>query len=143
MIINRSYLIERAKLFIDNQQKNNQQQGNEADKLYQIKMNFPKWLRSIIFHPFNPVYSVYLQHKIFKNKAANNSIKIPVLHRFATDYLYYFIENDCNFNTDLYYSKEDEAEIAEFIDNRIKSVISCASIPIKKSKKKCLLKDLN
>lgn len=121
MLINRNYIIQKSFEFIKEQQKYNYSSKANADKLYVIKTRFPKWLRSIIFHPFNPAYSIFLQYKATRNKG--NFINFEALQPFSVDFLQYYLANDFEFDSSLYYPTQDDVEIESFICNRIKSLI--------------------
>ena len=131
MLINKEYLINRLTQLAKEKQVNNQQDKIKTDKLYLIKLRFPKWLRSIIFHHFNPAYSIYLQRKASKNK--NNQLKLGAIQPFALDLLQYLKSDDLQFDSSLYYPEEDEPKLAAFIDNNLKSIIpGYPDIPMEK-----------
>jgi len=121
MIINREYIIDRLNEIASEKLKSQQHSKNKADKLFDIKQRFPKWMRSALFHPFNPAYSIYLQYKLKKAKN-NDIIQIP-LHPFAVEFLKYCMTHDLNFNTSEYYPKEDLPNLVSYIDNRIESIL--------------------
>lgn len=124
MIIDQNYIRKRMTVLIKTNQSSQKQEQTKRDRLYKIKLLFPKWLRSIVFHPFNPVYSVFLQHKQWKNNNKKSFIQLEQLNPYATNFIDYIFENNVYFDTSLYYPQEDEAAIARFIDNRIKSFIN-------------------
>lgn len=123
MIINKNYLIQRADILIKQKQKSLDAYTVNDDKLYRVKMLFPKWLRNIVFHPFNPVYSVFVQYKALKRKEKNH-INLRKLYPFAVDFFEYCFTHDICFDTSVYFPKEDECQIEAFIDNRLKSVLA-------------------
>jgi len=121
MIINREYIIDRLNKIASEKQKSQQHAKNKADKLFDIKQRFPKWLRSVLFHPYNPAYSVYLQKKALKNRGSQ--IYIEPLHPYSIEFFNYILNNDVQFDTSLYFPKEDEEKIISFIDYRLKALI--------------------
>ncbi|SHF73734.1 FkbM family methyltransferase [Dysgonomonas macrotermitis] len=123
MLINKSYIFSRIELLVKEKQDSLLSTKTEDDKLYKIKLRFPNWFRNIIFHPLNPAYSVLVQYKASKRKK-KNQINIRLLHPFAIDFMQYCYTHDVEFDTDLYYPKEDEPRIISFIDNRLKSLIA-------------------
>ncbi|WP_029906024.1 FkbM family methyltransferase [Prevotella sp. 10(H)] len=123
MLIDNAYIHKRLDDLIKEKQNSAQAEKENADKLYRIKMRFPKWLRIMVFHPFNPAYSVYLQRKASRNKSKNDFMALGALHPLAVDFVKYCFQKDINFNPSSFYPKEDESEIVQFIDNRLKSVI--------------------
>ncbi|WP_160111084.1 FkbM family methyltransferase [Dysgonomonas sp. Marseille-P4361] len=54
----------------------------------------------------------------------NNFIQLEQLNLYATNFIKYIFLNKVDFDTSLYYKKEDEDAIVEFIDNRIKSCLN-------------------
>lgn len=122
MLIDNAYIKQRFEQLVKEKQELGQIERSKNDKLYNIKMLFPKWMRKIVFHPLNPFYSVFVQYKASKSKA-DNCINIHPLHPFAVDFLQYVLHNDFSIETELYFPKEDEAIIIPYIDNRLKSVI--------------------
>lgn len=131
MIINESYISFRIAELIKEKQGSNRTEQTKQDKLYRIKLLFPKWIRNIIFHPFNPTYSIYLQYKQRKNLDKKNFLQLEQLNLYATEFIQYIFSNKVNFDTCQYYKEEDEKAIIEFIDNRIKSCLNgFTSIPI-------------
>lgn len=122
MLINNAYVTQRLEQLIREKQESGQMERTKADKLYNIKMLFPEWLRNIIFHPFNPFYSVFVQYKTNKKKQ-KNYINIHPLHPFAVDFTQYCLHNNFSIDTDLYFPKEDEVTVISYIDNRLKSII--------------------
>ncbi len=123
MIIDKPYILSRIELLIKDKQDSIQSIKSKDDKLYGIKMRFPKWLRNMVFHPFNPVYSVWVQHKASK-RVKKNQINIRLLHPFAIDFVHYCYTHDARLDTSLYFPQEDEPKIVSFIDNRLKSLIA-------------------
>lgn len=139
MIINRNYILEQVNFFIQEKQSFNCQSKNKNDKLFDIKMAFPKWIRNIVFHPFNPVYAVYLQIKQTGNK--QNKVRLDPLHIFAVDFFEYILNNPIQFDTNVYYNVDDQKEIETFISNRIKSLIpGYSDIPMTKEMKDMFVK---
>ncbi|MFV0418402.1 MAG: FkbM family methyltransferase [Dysgonomonas sp.] len=122
MLINNAYITQRLEQLIKEKQESKQIERDKADKLYNIKMLFPKWLRNIVFHPLNPFYSVFVQYKASKRKQ-KNYINIHPLHPFAVDFIQYYLHNSFVIDTELYFPKEDEETIISYIDNRLKSII--------------------
>lgn len=134
MIITPQYISQRITELIKKKQQAQKKEQTEKDKLYRIKLFFPKWLRKIIFHPFNPAYSVFLQYKQWKKADKNDFIQLEKLNMYATDFTQYVYANNTNFDTSLYYPAEDETAIAKLIDCRLKSLINgYSSIPIENS----------
>lgn len=134
MIINQDYILQQMAVLIKEKQCSQKKDQTEKDKLYRIKIFFPKWLRSIIFHPLNPVYSVFLQHKQWKNNHKKEVLPLEQLNLYATDFIQYILGNNVNFDTGLYYPQEDETTITRLIDNRIKSFINgYNSIPLEEN----------
>lgn len=135
MIINERYISQRIAELIKIKQNSQRVEQVKQDRLYKIKLLFPKWLRSIIFHPFNPAYSIYLQNKQNKRLNKNNYIQLEQLNLYATNFIKYIFSNKIEFDTSLYYKKEDEEAIVEFIDNRIKSCLNgFSTIPVTSQK---------
>lgn len=124
MIIDNNYLVQRIETLIKEKQQSSRIEQKESNRLYQIKLRFPQWLRGIIFHPFNPVYSIYLQRKASIRKSKENYIPLESLHPLAVEFARYCFSQKVNFDSNIYYPHEDEAEIISFIDNRLKSVIA-------------------
>lgn len=120
MIIDKSYVFQRVDCLTNTQSGVLDKELTANDKLYRIKMRFPEWIRNIIFHPFNPAYSMFLQNK--NKKADRNFIAIQPLYPFAVDFAKYIITNNVSFDTNLFL-KEDEEMLLQFIDNRFKSLI--------------------
>lgn len=146
MIINQQYISHRISELIKEKQGVNQTEQDKQDKLYRIKLLFPKWIRDIIFHPFNPAYSIYLQYKQRKNLDKKSFIQLEQLNLYATEFIQYIFNNKINFDTNLYYEKkEDEETIVGFIDNRIKSCLNgFNTIPIANNKiKEALAWEIN
>ncbi|MFR9166261.1 MAG: FkbM family methyltransferase [Dysgonomonas sp.] len=120
MIIDREYVVNRAFQLIQEKQQNSLKRKSNNDKLFRIKQRFPVFLRKIIFHPYNPAYSVFLQSKTNQNQLQ----KIPSLHPYAVDMVKYFLDNDMVFDTSSYYPESNDTDIKSFIDYRLKSVIN-------------------
>lgn len=136
MLIDKTYIVQRLDYLIKEKQQVAQPERAKADKLFRIKDKFPEWLRSILFHPFNPAYSVFVQYKASKKKGVNQ-INLETLHPYAVDFLQYCLTNDICFKTDEYYPEEDEDTLETFIDNRLKSIISgyeCLSLTLEQQK---------
>lgn len=137
MIINEKYITQRIAELTKIKQSTQQVEQIKQDKLYRIKLFFPKYLRNIIFHPFNPVYSIYLQYKQSKKCDKRTSIQLEQLNLYATNFIQYIFLNKVDFDTSLYYSKEDESAIVDFLDNRIKSCLNgYNTIPVTSPKTK-------
>ncbi len=124
MLINNAYIFTRLNELIKEKQATFQTGKAKDFKLYQIKLRFPKWLRNIIFHPFNPVYSIYSQRKMSINKSKENNISLEPLHPVAVEFVGYCFSEKIDFESNTYYPQQDEAEIISFIDNRLKSIIT-------------------
>lgn len=122
MLINNNYIIERYNYFLSQKQKELRSAKIHDDKLNKIKLSFPVWLRTIIFHPFNPVYSVFLQYKSQKKKK-EGYFNLQQLQVTAVDFVQYCFNNKLEFETNLYYPESDESQLRSFIDNRIMSCI--------------------
>lgn len=122
MKITREYIVETVNRLMVEKQKENRGAKQSADKLYAVKMRFPKWLRMIVFHPLNPFYSVFVQYKASKVKV-KDSMKLQSLQPFAVDFYQYCNRVNLDFDVSQFYPQEDLPEIKFFIENRLKSVI--------------------
>ena len=123
MIINNNYLVQRVEALIKEKQQSAGVEQKENNRLYRIKLRFPKWLRNMIFHPYNPAYSVYLQSKVYKNNDKRKYIGLTPVHPQAVDFIKYCFANDFTFDTSVYYPESDEKTLGRVVDNRIKSVL--------------------
>lgn len=122
MLINNAYIFTKLDGLITEKQTSVQTNKIKDNQLFDIKQRFPKWLRNIVFHPFNPAYSVFLQYKAGKQKKKDH-ITLETLQPFATDFVKYCVTHSPEFETSLYYPQEDEKTITTFIDNRLKSLV--------------------
>ncbi|MDR0603819.1 MAG: FkbM family methyltransferase [Bacteroidales bacterium] len=95
--------------------------NKDKSHLYRIKLLFPFWLRRFIFSSFNPLYTFY------KKKNQNYTINYPSMHPMAIDFICYSLTENIHFDTTEYYPDNDVPTIIEYIDNRIKSVLSYPS----------------
>lgn len=136
MVVSNSYIKSRlVKIMFERQAKQLTKQ-KKSDKEYRIKLLFPKWLRKIIFHPFNPLYSVYLQNNIYKDK--NGILPFESSHPYVLDYLKYYMENDLSFDIDIYFPKDKES-VLSFIDYKLVAFFSGkAGLPISQEQKEIL-----
>lgn len=123
MIIDNNYLVQRIETLIKEKQQSSRIEQKENNRLYRIKLRFPQWLRNIIFHPFNPVYSVYLQNKIYKKNDKRKYIELSPVHPQAVDFIRYCFTHDFRLDTSVYYPESDGATLMRVVDNRIKSVL--------------------
>lgn len=122
MKINNFYVEDRIEELLHDVSIQTKVSKREKDKLYKIKMYFPQWLRNIIFHPFNPFYSVFVQYKVHK-KNRTNLINIQALQPFAINFIQYCLRNRIDFSPEQYYPQEDIPVVCSYIDNRLKSII--------------------
>ncbi len=122
MLIDNAYITRRIGQLIRDKQEIGQQELTGGMKLNNIKLSFPLWLRNIVFGPFNPFYSVYLQNKA-KKKRGKNDVNLASLHPFAVNFFEYYLHNTFALDTEEYFPKEDEATVLNFVDNRLKSII--------------------
>lgn len=123
MLIDKTYIFQRLDYLIKEKQQVAQPEQVKAAKLFRIKERFPEWLRNILFHPFNPAYSVFVQYKASRKKNGHQ-IRLETLHPYAVNFFEYCLTNDICLKTDEYYPDEDESTLKIFIDNRLKSIIS-------------------
>lgn len=122
MLIDNAYIFTKLEELINEKQKTNQSTKIERKRLFDIKQLFPKWLRVVIFHPINPLYSVFLQYKENKRRKKSH-VSLEALQPFAVDFFKYCVTNFPEFETRLYYPQEDEETIMTFIENRLKSLL--------------------
>ncbi|NDV69645.1 FkbM family methyltransferase [Dysgonomonas sp. 25] len=122
MKITNAFIRQRLTELIKEKQQQNSTAKRHSAKLFTIKKIFPKFLRAVIFHPFNPFYAVFMQYKASKSKR-KDCIAVQPLYPFAVDFFDYFLQNEINFDSSLYYPLDDEAEIGSYIDNRLMSLI--------------------
>ena len=133
MIINRDYITSRISFFITNKQKEFAQTEKDL-KLYRIKYGIPSWIRNIVFSPFNPLYAIYRSRKK-TNTTSSNYAQHPV----TVDFMRYCFENDIQLDTRSFFSEEDDILIQNFVDSRIKSILSKYDNPeLSNEQLKCL-----
>jgi FkbM family methyltransferase len=56
-------------------------------------------------------------------KKKKDHLNADILHPYSVDFLHYSLTHDIDFETNRYYSAEDEDTIRTFVDNRLKSLI--------------------
>lgn len=122
MLITKDYIASYYFNLIENLQFANNSRQQKADKLFRIKQLFPCWLRKIVFHPLNPLYSMFLQKKQYETRKGKEFI--PFLNPYATDFFRYCLMHDVSFETLDYYPPQDIDTLIEYIDVRLKSCIS-------------------
>lgn len=141
MKITNSSIVDTHFVLMNNQQQKNMLSNQKAEKIYSVKNKIPKWLRLLIFNPFNPFYSVFLQYKASRKKNGD-IIKIPPLFPFAIDFYKYCLSEKIDFDTLEYYPQEDEFEIKDFIENRLMSLTPGYIQKAKNSAQQNILKEL-
>jgi FkbM family methyltransferase len=117
MIIDKNYITLRIASLLNREQTMTTGKKNES-YLYNIKLLFPYRLRKFIFSSYNPFYRLY------KKNHQNHIISYPPMHPMAIDFISYCLIENIHFDTAEYYPDEDVPTIIEYIDNRIKSVLS-------------------
>ncbi len=121
MLINKEYIIQRIAGITSEKMTELNVSDEKNRRLYKLKLRFPIWLRVILFHPLNPVYSVWKQYTSKKKK--RGVAVFPPHNSFAVDFVKYCYENDPYFETKDFFDNQD-AEIELFIDNRIKCLLA-------------------
>ncbi|MDR1810405.1 MAG: FkbM family methyltransferase [Prevotella sp.] len=123
MFIDRNYIMLRYRQLLEEKQKELQKSSIIADKRGKLKYRFPQWLRKIVFHPYNPAYSMFLQLKAQDSSRYKTTLPLDALHPYATDFLDYIISHDLKFDSSLYFHDKNDDFIRYFLDCRIKSLI--------------------
>jgi FkbM family methyltransferase len=123
MIIDRNYILSRfAQLIAENEFMEERPRRSRRMSLYHIKMAFPKWLRTLFFHPSNPLYLLWGKASLRKNR-----IETPITysrrHPMSVDFVTYCFKHDISLNTADFLDLQD-GEIAGFIDKKIKTFLT-------------------
>jgi FkbM family methyltransferase len=85
-------------------------------------MAFPKWMRVLLFHPYNPLYLLWGKTNLWKDytaKAATYSHRHPM----SVDFITYCFTQDIKLNTGDFFDWQDD-EIIDFIDKKIKTFLT-------------------
>lgn len=122
MIIDKSYIIRRIQELAGERQSELLKNKIEERNLYRKKLGFPVWLRKIIFHPFDPVYSIMKQYR--QTEQEKDTTVFYPLHQYSIDFIDYCFDNDIRFDVSEYFDQQDMPGIIEFVDNRIKCFLA-------------------
>jgi FkbM family methyltransferase len=119
MIIDFDYIVKRIEFLIEESQKT-QSVAKQPLLSWKIKKIIPSWIKM----PFKTVFSWFKQMK--QNNELKKQVQIPFLHPLAINFMkYFFVENQRpHFDTSIYFEKNQDREIIDFIDNRIVCVIA-------------------
>jgi FkbM family methyltransferase len=122
MIINKQYITERINTLLIEKEQYSTDVNRKNHKLGLLKNRFPLWFRKFLFSWRNPIFCMWKIRKQSVNM--ENSVRIPAGQRFAVNFMEYFLNNDVYFDTDIFFLKEDLPVVVDYIDNRIKSILS-------------------
>ena len=133
MIINKEYILSRIKALSTKGEANQTSEQQSIGKILRIKYALPKWLRQMIFSPYNPLFAIAKQRRLSEKE---KNLKVPTsifAINFVIDCLLENIKLD--FDTSLFYENQDD-EITKFIDNRIICALNIFEyLPITKKQK--------
>ncbi len=117
-----NYLLERTHL-IEKKQEDNKKEKKQGE----LKYALPKWIRSVVFGPFNPFYVYYI---FLQNRRKGSSIVLKH-NAFSINFLSYLIKNkDDSFNLEEYYNKEDVPVVTRYIKHRIGAAINIEGLTV-------------
>jgi FkbM family methyltransferase len=123
MIIDRNYISSRfAQLIAENEFVEKKQNSWWWINLYRIKMKFPKWMRALLFHPYNPLYLLWGKINSQKDYVAK-AVSYSYRHPMSVDFITYCFKNDIKLDTDAFFDRQDD-EIIDFIDKKIKTFLT-------------------
>lgn len=123
MIIDRNYILNRfAQLIAENDFVEKKPTRSRRMNSYRIKMAFPKWLRTVLFHPYNPLYLLWGKANLWKGYT-KKPITYSHRHPMSVDFITYCFKQDIKLNTDDFFDRQDD-EIIEFIDKKIKTFLT-------------------
>ena len=136
MILDKNYIETRIIELIREKNDESLSASKENDRLYRKKLTFPYWIRIILFNPYNPIYVLWKQYKIWKRN--KTKVEYTQLHSFSVDFITYCLSNNFSFNTEEYFIDQDDS-IRDFVDGRIKSFLTGFKIsPFTEAQKKNL-----
>jgi FkbM family methyltransferase len=123
MIIDRNYILNRfAQLIAENDFLEERQSGHRRINFYRIKMAFPKWMRTFLFHPNNPLYLLWGKTNLWKDYA-EKTITYSYRHPMSVDFITYCFTHDIKLDTADFFTGQDD-EIVDFIDKKIKTFLT-------------------
>ena len=111
MIIDRRYILNRfAQLISENEfvEKAHPRQIN----FYRIKMAFPAWMRTLLFHPYNPLYMLWGKISLRKGYTGK-TITYSYRHPMSVDFITYCFTHDIKLDTTDFFDRPDD-EIVDF-----------------------------
>lgn len=120
MIIDKTYIQECIAQVLTQKIATRTAEKTDDLRLYQYKLGVPRWLRRIVFHPLNPVYSIYKQYRA----KADQTSGINDLDQFSADFLLYSLERDYSLDTADFALPDDEAQIVAYVDNKIRTALN-------------------
>jgi len=120
MIIDYDYILKRID-FLINESRKDQQLITFYGK---TKSSLSVWIRKTFFPFYRPIRPYFIGMKQLKQY--EKEIQLPFLHPIALNFMeYFFVENQRpHFDTSIYFEENDDNNIIDFIDNRIKCIIA-------------------
>jgi FkbM family methyltransferase len=119
MIIDFDYIVKRIDFLIEESQKQ-QNATKQVSSSWNIKKIIPLWIRKKLIRPVRSKIKNMLVCKdiVYKEKKY-------FLHPIAIDFMkYFFLENrNLCFDTSVFFEENSDAEITDFIDNKIRNVV--------------------
>jgi FkbM family methyltransferase len=122
MIIDRNYILNRLAQLISENEFVKQNPLSRRIRLYRIKMKFPKWIRTRLFHPYNPLYLLWKKTNLWKDYT-EKTITYSYRHPMSVDFITYCFTHDIKLDTHDFFDRQDD-EIVDFIDKKIKTFLT-------------------
>jgi FkbM family methyltransferase len=120
MIIDRNYILNRfAQLIAANEFVPHR---SRRINLYRIKMAFPEWIRSLLFHPYNPLYLLWRKSNPWEGYI-KKSITYSRREPMSVDFIQYCFTHDIKLDSHDFLDQQDD-EIVDFIDKKIKTFLT-------------------
>jgi FkbM family methyltransferase len=123
MIIDRNYILSRfAQLIAADEFVGKNPHRPRRINLYRIKMKFPKWVRTLLFHPYNPLYLLWGKTNLWKDYTPK-VITYARRHPMSVDFITYCFTHDIKLDANDFFNQQDD-EIVDFIDKKIKTFLT-------------------